>query len=154
LAGIKVLAGDLEKGGWLFVSMPGQALMMKGKSKIDLKEEARGVEFLDEEKVSKLGRKAGWAFLGGVTLGPLGLIGGALLGGRKKKATFACELKDGRKFMGETDEKSWKKLQKTVMAATFMQEESEKQGEPEEPEKQEKQEKKVLHVRTERKSLG
>ncbi len=115
MAEIKVLAGDIEKGSWTFVSLFGQALMKKGSPEINLKEETESIELLDEEKYNKLARKAGWAIAGGIATGGVGLVAGALFGGRKKTMTFACELKDGRKFMAVTDRKSWTKIQ----AATF-----------------------------------
>jgi len=52
-----------------------------------------------------------WAVL----LGPLGAIGGILVGGNKKEAAFSCYMKDGKKFMATTDGKTWKK----IMAARF-----------------------------------
>ena len=45
-----------------------------------------------------------------VALGPLGAIGGMLLGGNKKEVSFTAELDDGRKFMAVTDSKTWRKI--------------------------------------------
>ena len=73
------------------------------------------VELLDEEKVKKLTGTAGWGVAGAVLLGPLGAIGGILLGGNKKEVAFAAYMKDGKKFMATTDSKAWKK----IMAAKF-----------------------------------
>ncbi len=53
---------------------------------------------------------AGWGFVGLVALGPLGAIGGMLLGGNKKEVSFTAELDDGRKFMAVTDSKTWRKI--------------------------------------------
>lgn len=115
---IKVVAGDLYNGSWQFVGMFGSATMSrasttkslwKGES-IDLKTEVENIEQLTEEKVKKLAGTAGWGIAGAVLLGPLGAIGGMLLGGNKKEVAFACYLKDGRKFMGTTDGKTWQKI--------------------------------------------
>ncbi len=115
---IKVMAGDLDKGSWQFVGMFGAATMTrasttkslwKGES-INLKTEAENIEQLNEEKVKKLAGTAGWGIAGAVLLGPLGAIGGMLLGGNKKEVAFACYLKDGRKFMATTDGKTWQKI--------------------------------------------
>ncbi len=64
---------------------------------------------------------AGWGFVGLVALGPLGAIGGMLLGGNKKEVSFTAELDDGRKFMAVTDSKTWRK----IAAAVFEREGSE-----------------------------
>lgn len=123
MATIKVLAGDLDHGDWGFAGLFGQALMTKPSTQaniwkgetIDLKLNAENIEALDEEKVKKLAGTAGWGLAGAVLLGPLGAIGGMLLGGNKKQVTFACYLSDGRKFMATTDSKTWTK----IMAAKF-----------------------------------
>lgn len=123
MATIKVLAGDLDHGDWTFTGLFGQALMTKPSTKaniwkgetIDLKLNAENLEQLDEEKVKKLAGTAGWGLAGAVLLGPLGAIGGMLLGGNKKEVTFACYLLDGRKFMATTDSKTWTK----IMASKF-----------------------------------
>jgi hypothetical protein len=57
----------------------------------------------------------GWAAAGGLLLGPVGLLGGALLGGRGKKVTFICVLSNGRKFLAEADADIYKKF----LAATL-----------------------------------
>ncbi len=61
-------------------------------------------------KVKKLAGTAGWGFVGLVALGPLGAIGGMLLGGNKKEVSFTAELDDGRKFMAVTGSKTWRKI--------------------------------------------
>jgi hypothetical protein len=91
-----------------------QAHPFAGES-VDLKAELESVESLNEEKVKKLAGTAGWAAAGGVMLGPLGLLGGAIFGGNRTEVAFAAYLKDGRKFMATTDAKTWKKL----LAAVF-----------------------------------
>ncbi len=60
-------------------------------------------------KVKKLAGTAGWGVVGLVALGPLGAIGGMLLGGNKKEVSFTAELDDGRRFMAVTDSKTWRK---------------------------------------------
>lgn len=118
MAKIKVVAGDLDKGSWQFTGMFGTAIMLRtsttnnlwGGEKINLLEDVDNIEQLNEEKVKKLAGTAGWGIAGGVLLGPLGAIGGILLGGNKKEVAFACYLKDGRKFMATTDGKTWQKI--------------------------------------------
>ncbi len=123
MASIKVVAGDLDKGAWQFVGMFGTATMTrasttkslwKGES-VDLKTEVESIDQLTEEKVKKLAGTAGWGLAGAALLGPLGAIGGMLIGGNKKEVAFTCNLKDGRKFMATTSGKVWQK----IIAARF-----------------------------------
>lgn len=120
---IKIEAGDLDTGTWNFTSIFGSAIMTRPSTKLhpwkgeayDFKTEVESVDLLDEEKVKKLAGTAGWGLAGAALLGPLGAIGGMLLGGNKKSVAFVCHLKDGRKFMATTDGGTWKK----ILAATF-----------------------------------
>lgn len=53
--------------------------------------------------------------MGALALGPAGLLAGLLLGGEKSKdVTFVAKFKDGRKFLGTTDNKTFTKLQAAV----------------------------------------
>lgn len=122
MATIKVEAGDLDKGSWQFTGLFGSALMTKSTTKdhpwrgesVDLGADLERAELLDEESVKRLAGTAGWGIAGAVLLGPLGAIGGILLGGNKKEVAFAAYLKDGRKFMGVTDGGTWKKIMAIV----------------------------------------
>jgi len=69
------------------------------------------VEIATEENVKKLGGTVGWGIAGAVLLGPVGLLAGLLVGGRKKEVTFVARFKDGRKLLGTTDSKTFTKLQ-------------------------------------------
>ena len=69
------------------------------------------VEIQTQETLKKLSGAAGWALAGSVLLGPLGLLAGAIWGGRHKKTCFAAYLKDGRKFLAVTDPKTFQRIQ-------------------------------------------
>jgi len=73
------------------------------------------IEAASEESVKKLGGAIGWGAAGAVILGPVGLLAGLLLGGKKKEVTFVAKFKDGRKLLATTDSKTYTKL----MAAVF-----------------------------------
>ena len=123
MATVKVEAGDIDKGACQYSGMFGTSILTRASTKdhpwkgetINLGLELERTELLDEEKVKKLAGTAGWGVAGAVLLGPIGAIGGMLLGGNKKEVAFAAYLKDGRKFMATTDGGTWKKL----MAITF-----------------------------------
>jgi hypothetical protein len=69
------------------------------------------VELASEENVKKLGGTIGWGAAGAALLGPAGLLAGLLLGGKKKEVTFIAKFRDGRKFIGTTDPKTWADIQ-------------------------------------------
>jgi hypothetical protein len=72
------------------------------------------VDTASEENVKKLGGTIGWGAAGAVLLGPVGLLAGLLLGGRKKEVTFVAKFKDGRKLLATTDSSTYTKLTAAV----------------------------------------
>jgi hypothetical protein len=77
---------------------------------IQLKGNIESLEVMTEEKKKKIAGTVGAGAIGGLLLGPLGVIGGMLIGGKKKEVTFVCVLKDGKKFLGVTENKTFQKL--------------------------------------------
>ena len=69
------------------------------------------VEIATEETVKKIGGTIGWGVAGAVIFGPVGLLAGLLLGGKKKEVTFVAKFRDGRKLLATTDSKTFTKLQ-------------------------------------------
>lgn len=72
------------------------------------------VEVAGEENVKKIGGTVGWGAAGGLLLGPVGLLAGLLLGGKKKEVTFVAKFKDGRKLLATTNNKTFIKIQAAV----------------------------------------
>ena len=72
------------------------------------------LEKASEESVKKIGGTIGWGIAGAALLGPVGLLAGLLLGGRKNEVTFVCKFRDGRKLLGTTDSKTFTKIQAAV----------------------------------------
>ena len=66
-------------------------------------------ELSEDNKVSVLGA-AGWGTIGALALGPVGLLGGLVLGGRGKAVVFAVTFDDGKRALIEADQKTWKKI--------------------------------------------
>lgn len=108
----KVLGGDYAKH---------QAMFQAGKFTFIPKGKITGgtsygkanikmVEQLDEENKKKVLGTLGWGTAGLLVLGPLGAIGGMLVGGKGKKVIFVAEFSDGKKIMGETDSKLFTKI--------------------------------------------
>lgn len=108
----KVIAGDFPRTSQI-AFMLGEATLSWGFGKdktVNLKNNISKVEQVTEESKKKFIGSAGWGLVGGLALGPLGLIAGALAGGNKKEICFACFLKDGRKFMAISDPKTYQKI--------------------------------------------
>lgn len=106
----KIIGGDYE-GYSIGTNSGGVVILVKSFNIIRLtKEDIQSVELLTEESKKKFLGSAGLGIAGGLLLGPLGLLAGALAGGNKKEICFACHLKDGKKFMAVTDSKVYQKL--------------------------------------------
>lgn len=110
---IKVHAGDFDT-----IDTMGKDFLVPGKSVWKVNKipftDLESVELASEESVKKVGGTVGWGAAGAVILGPVGLLAGLLLGGRKKKVTFVAKFKDGRKLLGTTDSKTFTKLQAAI----------------------------------------
>ncbi len=113
MATVKVIAGNLAKGDWVFEGSFNNLAIRNpstksreplGKAFVDR------VEALDEERVRSIAGTAAWGVAGAALLGPVGAVGAMLVGGKKKMVTFACYFEDGRKFMGVTDSATWTQI--------------------------------------------
>ncbi len=116
MAKVKVHAGDFLEGDGQFSF---GSLVLKTKEHSFLGEtipitELDVVDVATEENVKKLGGTVGWGAAGALILGPVGLLAGLLLGGKKKQVTFVAKFKDGRKLLASTDSKTFTKLQAAV----------------------------------------
>lgn len=116
MAKITVHAGDFLKGEGQFSF---GVLNLKTNEKKFMGEnilltELESIEVASEENVKKIGGTIGWGAAGALALGPVGLLAGLLLGGKKKDVTFVALFKDGRKLLATTDSKSFTKLQAAV----------------------------------------
>ncbi|MFC1567472.1 hypothetical protein ACFL3R_01375 [Thermodesulfobacteriota bacterium] len=106
MANITVHAGDFTRGKGSFFL--GTFTFFDGETA-----EAMDIERIDiatEENVKKLGGTVGWGVAGGVLFGPVGLLAGLLLGGRKKEVTLIVVFEDGLKFIATTDSKTYKRI--------------------------------------------
>jgi hypothetical protein len=71
----------------------------------------QNLEIATEENLKKMGGAIGWGIAGAVALGPVGALAGVLAGGRSKDVTFVCLFKDGRKFLGSCNAKTFTDIQ-------------------------------------------
>jgi hypothetical protein len=116
MAKIKVHAGDFLKGeGQL--SFGSLVLKTQAHPWVGETISLASLEMVDtasEENVKKVGGTIGWGAAGAVLLGPVGLLAGLLLGGRKKEVTFVARFKDGRKLLATTDSGTYTKIRAAV----------------------------------------
>lgn len=113
---IKVHAGDFLEGD---SSFSWGSLFLRTEENKSVGEliqltELESVEIATEENVKRMAGTLGWGAAGGLILGPVGLLAGLLLGGKKKEVTFIAKFKDGRKLLASTDSKIFTKLQAAV----------------------------------------
>ena len=112
----EVHAGDFKKGK--SSQFAGDHFLMKVTEEFFRQKipatELEVLEIATEENVKQLGGTLGWGLAGGLLLGPVGLLAGLLAGGRSKQVTFVATFKDGRKFLGTADSKTFTKMQAAI----------------------------------------
>ena len=74
------------------------------------------IEIATEESVKRLAGTIGWGLAGTLALGPLGLVAGALVGGRKTEITIIVTLQDERRFLATVDKKTFTKIQAAALS--------------------------------------
>lgn len=111
----KVIAGDFPTHASFTSTFGNGCYIVSGwNDEVKLDDHIKSAEILTEESKKKFMGAAGWGLVGAAALGPLGLIAGVLAGGNKKEICFACELKDGRKFMAIADSSTFHKINALV----------------------------------------
>ena len=104
----KYLGGDFPK--FSTAQFTSDTFIINGMKNSYRKNDVESVQQVtDQNKKTVLGT-AGWGAGGLLLLGPLGAIGGMLIGGNSKKITFAVKFNDGKKLLGECDPKVWAKI--------------------------------------------
>jgi hypothetical protein len=124
MAKIRVIAGDIDEGDWSVTTWLDTFVISRASTKahpwrgesVDLKQLLKSAETVNQEQVKKLSGTLGWGFLGHLALGPLGAIGGMLIGGNRTQV-LSAELRDNRRFLGSTDFDTWTQLYGIVFEA-------------------------------------
>ena len=120
MAKINVLAGDFVAGKHsqfvfgTFIMARDEMGWTGYKTENYLKDQIETIEVASEESVKKWGGTIGWSAVGALALGPVGLLAGLLLGGKKNEVTFVTVFKDGKKFLGTTDSKTYTKIRALI----------------------------------------
>jgi len=74
---------------------------------VRLNREVASLQIADASTVKSFAGAAGAGLVGGLVLGPVGLLAGGLAGGNRRSASFVCKLADGRRFVGTTDRRTF-----------------------------------------------
>lgn len=110
MASFKVHGGSFGSGtGTLFL---GQLSLPKGRlsSEVVPSSDLAAVEVVTEANKKKVMGTLGGGAAGFLLLGPLGAIGGMMVGGNKREITFVGSLRDGRNFVATADTELFAKL--------------------------------------------
>lgn len=114
MADVKVLAGDFTEGCQGIFAGGSLILPARGewtpRQEYILRNDATTLELATESNAVKVGGAAAWGAAGLLIAGPVGLLAGALLGGRGQKVTFVAEFCDGKKLMGQCDKGAWAQM--------------------------------------------
>lgn len=103
---VTIYGGDFAEQVIYFISHVLVIAGGMGNEKIPSKQ-LKSVEVATENTVKKLSGSIGLGLAGGLLLGPVGMIAGALAGGNKKEITFVATFHDGRTFVATTDPKTF-----------------------------------------------
>jgi len=116
---IKVLAGDF-KAGWSESDKRSAEFRLIKKTKYSWVYETvekislfaiDEIVVVNEENVKNVEGALGLGAVGGLLLGPAGLLAGILMSGNKKEVIFVVKFIDGRKFIATTDNSTFKEIQ-------------------------------------------
>ena len=110
MGNVVVIAGDIKKGMWTFSGQTLTEDKFTAPERINLKTHLLAISSVDETAEKSLGGAAVAGIAGAVLFGPLGALGGMLVGGNKKGVSFAAELSDGRKFLAKADSRIYTRL--------------------------------------------
>ena len=115
---LKVHGGDFTEQEIYFL---GDTLVISGKIKNEKipSKKLKSVEVATEETVKKLPGSIGLGLIGGLLLGPVGIIAGALAGGNNKVITFVATFHDGRSFVATTDPSTFATLKAEALNSSY-----------------------------------
>ena len=99
---VKVLAGDIPTGTAAYVKGHIRGIQLAS------------VEIATEQNLKKAGGTIAGALAGGLLLGPLGAIGGMLLGGNKKETVFIASFTNNQKALIKSDANIFTQIQADI----------------------------------------
>lgn len=110
----RVIAGDYANAG-VHVSIGGVSISGMFQSPIPLtKSTVAGYELITDEHKKSAASGISRGIVGGVLLGPVGMLGGALSAKNKGTYQVAVEFHDGKRSLLELDDKVYKALVKKL----------------------------------------
>ena len=106
----EMLGGDFSKGMVSF-GLGEIRIDRGGFGEMRVAKEVASLMVASEETFKKTGGTVGWGLAGAAIFGPLGLLAGLVLGGKKTEVVFIMVFDDGKKLLGKCDSKTYGKLQ-------------------------------------------
>ena len=113
MAKIKVHAGTFGEGvadadfNSGFIRFPWN----EGPNSFDYLDDIAEIDVATEGSVRRIGGTLGWGAAGALLLGPVGLLAGLLVGGRKQaEVTFVAKFENGSKLLATADKDTYTKL--------------------------------------------
>ncbi|WP_294624646.1 hypothetical protein [uncultured Bilophila sp.] len=125
---IKFLAGDYGKEEYIYTKNKNElrcSSKMFGAKELFLSSIA-SCEVANEESVKKLGGTLGSALVGGVLLGGIGAVAGAVAGGKTTESTVIIEFKNGSKALAKVNSP----MMEAIRAHLFDDQLAQERGEP------------------------
>lgn len=115
MASVKVLGGDfnsLAAGSFNFgmIGLTPKGTVWGGPQVYSLKNDCTDLQLVDERSNVKVAGAAGWGVAGALVAGPVGLLAGAILGGKGQKAVFMATFSDGKRVVAECDKATWARM--------------------------------------------
>lgn len=107
----EMLAGDFSKGVVNFVG--NEVRISAGlHGEMRMANEISSIAIATEETIKKTGGTIGWGLAGAAVLGPVGLLAGLVVGGKKTEVTFIMVFDDGKKLLGRCEKSTFNELMK------------------------------------------
>lgn len=121
---IKILAGHMYTGDasqLVYIKRKDSILMCSHLFKRETIKiaDVESIEEAGEEDVKRIGATLGWGAAGAVLLGPLGLLAGALFGGKGKDTVFMITQKNGNVTMCQGRTKDFNELKAAMLNYSF-----------------------------------
>jgi hypothetical protein len=111
---MKMLSDGAFRLNGCHLAVGGKELIMSVKNRFTKEHismsEIASLEVASVESIHRFGGALTLGMVGGLALGPVGLLAGLFTGGRGHDTTFICKLKDGRSFMATTSTSAYNQI--------------------------------------------
>lgn len=109
---LRIIAGDFPPDSQIRVG-PSTSVLFYPNGPVNgvcLNGNLASVQMLTEEQSKNMLRSVAWGVVGWAVFGLIGAAAGVMKGSNNKEVCFACQLKDGRKFMALSGIKAYQEI--------------------------------------------